>query len=299
MLKPRPGVVCTRGRRLGSPAAADSYLLAARRKATWFDGDEEHSTWTQGGAGTLFAAVAGEGQDVDAALTAATSVARVLVKRWNSAPPDDPEQALVAFLGRAHERMYWKTREREDELAASVAVGWWIDKTLYWAEVGDTRVYLWRDGNLHRLSRPWRGGSRQRMLGGSAGLGDDTHIHFKPGVNHGTVTLRAGDRVMLATAGLWEGVEEASLLQLLSHVDDPQTAAVSAMERAVARGGVSPVTTIVVDHEEIDSVHDVTDPGGRAPADAVIEPPVTTASEGGSLADEGVLHLEPPPRRRR
>lgn len=305
-MEPNVGVVCTRGKRLGRPAAFDAYLLAQGRKAAWFDGEDEDISFHDKARGTLCAVVGGEGDDLEHATIAATSVARVLVKLWTAPATRDPQTALVAFLKKAHERMYWKAREREGELAASVAVAWWLDDGgLAWAEIGAARLYVQRNGALHRLGKAWSEGSSQRMIAGSVGLGDDAAIHLSAGVNHGTVKLHPGDRILAATAGLWEGVDEPSLKQLLTHVDDPQTAAVSAMERAVARGSVSPVTAIVVDLAAPERVQEAPSRAERAVTTAIPVPeelpPSTEEVVRAALAPgpDGPLHLTPPPRRGR
>lgn len=301
-MQPNVGVVCTRGKRLGRPAAFDAYLLAQGRKAAWFDGEDEEISFHANARGTLCAVVGGEGDDLEHATIAATSIARVLVKLWTAPATRDPQTALASFLKKAHERMYWKAREREGELAASVAVAWWLDSgRLAWAEIGAARLYILRDGSLHRLGKVWPEGASQRMIWGSSGLGDDAAIHLQSGVNHGTVRLKEGDRIVVASAGLWEGVDEPSLTQLLAHVDDPQTAAVSAMERAVARGSVSPVTAIVVDlpaalGDGSEATLIPTDPA------LSLEDPAPSTEEvmSSALAPEidGPLRLSPPPRRK-
>lgn len=284
MLVPAPGVVCSRGSQGLGPGAVDSYLIASGGKATWFDGAEEQNRWHPEAEGAMFAAISGEGDDDAAALTAATTVARVLIKRWVRPPPTEVAQALVSYLRKAHEQMYWKVRERRGALGASAALGWWLGDRVHWAEIGEARIYLCRDGSVHRVGQPWSEGERQRLLSGSAGLGDDVAVHFREGVNVGTVAWRPSDRFALLTAGAWEHVDDGTLRQLLLHVDDAQTAAVSMMDRAIARGSKSPVSVVVVDHPGAAS----SDPAPSAEAE---EPAIT-------MDDEGPLRLDAPPPRR-
>lgn len=247
-MKPTLGVVCTAGRDAAVGRArrnADNYMLCAQGRASWLVDGEEKSH-RSAGQGVLLAVADGEADTVDEARTASTSFVRVLEKLWQQHPAE-PADALAEFLASAHTRMYWKTREREIQLGASGAVAWLLGDGLHWAEVGSTRVYLWRDGALRRLGRPWAAAASQRFIAGSEGLGDDTALHLKRGTNYGTLAAASGDVVLLCSDGLWDAVDDASMEQILQHVGDAQTAAVTLMERAVARGSRDHVTVAVAD----------------------------------------------------
>jgi serine/threonine protein phosphatase PrpC len=169
-----------------------------------------------------------------------------MAKLWRSEVAD-PERALVEFVARAHTRMYWKARERGTSLGASCAVAWIVGDRLHFVELGTARVGLFRDGRLHRVGRSWPGGDRQRLLAGSVGLGDDSAVHLEPGRNAGTLALAPGDEVVVATDGLGRALDEASAALVLQHVDDPQVAAVTLLDRALARGATGGITVAIAD----------------------------------------------------
>lgn len=246
---PRLGVVSTVGREAASGrrgAAADSYLVCRGQRAAWFEGGNECAE-RHAGHGVLVAVSDGDGDTPEAAATAAAAACRVLTKLWPSGPGGDAEQTLTAFLLRAHTRMYWKARARGARMGASLAAAWVVGDRLAWVELGTARVFLLRAGALRHLGVPWAANDAQRLIGGSRGLGDDTALHLENGRNAGTVRLRAGDQVLLATDGLWRALDEASAAHVLQHVDDAQMAAVTLMDRAASRGARDAVTVAVLD----------------------------------------------------
>lgn len=291
MWRIKPGVVCVQARSSGpGPGSSDAYLVATGRKAAWWAGDGEGHSAHERTHGDLMAVVSGEGEDPAAATTAATSVARVLVKLWTQPPGEDREEALVAYLRKAHARMRTKIQQRQGApMGASVAVAWWWGHRLAWAQVGDARLFLVRGGRLRALASSWPEGEGQRLMAGSVGFGDDGAIHFRSRRNRGTIKLEAGDRVALLTAGAWDQVDRPTLEQLLLHVDDPQTAAVTVADRAHARGVGAPVCALVVDHEALPS----------SPEEQEPSPPPAPTPPSGERGDDDIRYDAPPPRRRR
>ena len=246
MITPRVGVVCRGDSRRGAAApVAESYLVAKDGRATWLEGSLEQREATDG-RGLLAVVADGEGEDQELARVAATSSVRSLIKVWPAGVSEEPGR-LAEFLSSAHTRMYWHARDRKARMGASLAVGWVEGTRLGWAEVGSARVWLWRDGRLTRLGHDRDKLAEQRFVGGSTGLGDDSAIHMRPGVNVGVAQLQEGDQILLATDGLWRFVDEPSAAQVLTHTDDPQASAVTCMERAVARGGTDHITVAVID----------------------------------------------------
>jgi serine/threonine protein phosphatase PrpC len=223
---------------------ADSFAVCADGRASWLEDTEERSA-AANGDGQLVGLAAGDG---DAASRSASAVTQVLTRLWQPGRPRDPVEVLSRFLMDAHTRMYWKAKERRPKRpSASVAAVWLVDATAAWASVGEVRVWIFADGQLLRLGLPWPQGDAQRMIAGSRELGDDTAVHLRRGVNAGLVQLQPGDRLILASPGLWRTVDEASLVQLLGSTRGAQAAAVAALERARSRGTREAVSVVVID----------------------------------------------------
>lgn len=79
------------------------------------------------------------------------------------------------------------------------------------AHVGDSRAYLWRSGELTRLSEDhvWPHPELDNVLRRAVGL--DKHLE----VDHGEGTLRPGDRFLLVSDGVWGALDEATLAGVL------------------------------------------------------------------------------------
>lgn len=268
MNQPRVGVVCTSNRDAFSGRHTDSvdaYVVASNGRATWFEDGAEKVIKGEG-RGMLVAIADGMGDAPGASAASSGSVVHALARFWTEAGfPAAPTGALMDFLLSAHTSMYWKSRDRGVRMEASVGVVWVLGDRLHWVEVGSSRVYLYRDGELRRVGQDWEAGTKQRFLRGSRGMGDDTAIHFEVGRNAGTEKLRAGDEVLVVTDGFWRAVDEASAAQLLGHVSDPQTVAVTLMERAIARGAKDAITCAVVDLRDVAQGRQRLDPTDAPP----------------------------------
>lgn len=150
------------------------------------------------------------------------------------------------------------------------------------ANVGDSRAYLFRDGDLTqvsedhslveelvrvgRLSRDEASLHPQRSLITRAlGLEPDVAI------DHWDVIPYAGDRVLLCTDGLTNEVTDDRIAAVLRRLADPEEAARELVRMAVLAGGHDNVTVVVVD---------VVDDGGRAEAAsaALAEAPLTATA---------------------
>lgn len=125
------------------------------------------------------------------------------------------------------------------------------------AHVGDSRIYLWRDKAIERMTvdhswveeqvqagllsasearvHPWRNVVTRALSGG-----DDPVADIR------TVPLRAGDRVLLCSDGLSSVVTDAGIAEILAKNADPADACRALIAEANSAGGPDNVTTLVV-----------------------------------------------------
>ncbi|MDP7115180.1 MAG: Stp1/IreP family PP2C-type Ser/Thr phosphatase [Myxococcota bacterium] len=125
------------------------------------------------------------------------------------------------------------------------------------ANVGDTRAYLLRDGALEQITRDHslvaylvqmgeitREQARTHPSGNilvrSVGSTDDVDID----IFH--ITLNPGDRILLATDGLWSELPDEEILTLMETNPDPQEACQAMIDAANAEGGKDNITCVVV-----------------------------------------------------
>ena len=112
----------------------------------------------------------------------------------------------------------------------------------YTAHVGDSRIYLLREGGLARLTADhvWDRPDMRHVLSRAIGL--DAHLVVDYAEDH----LIAGDVFLLVTDGVWEPLGEAGMRELLLQQRDPQAAAQALTDTALARGGPDNASALVV-----------------------------------------------------
>lgn len=266
------GVVCSVGvgaGRGGRSRNEDNYLVCQNNQITYMDGEHERRT-LGGGDGALVAVCDGMGGHEDGHVASAAA-ARVLAKLYRPGVPKDPPKALLRYIQDAHQRLYWKARDKGPVvMGTTLSVCWLLEGNAAWAHVGDSRIYLFRGDRLKQLTvdqtrnefarrdgTPRQDGGEalaQNFIYGSRGIGDNTRLRLEPGIDCGQETLKAGDRLLLCSDGLWGAVDDASMADVLRNTPEPQAASVSLTERAIARGSTDNITVLVVRVDEVPKV---------------------------------------------
>jgi protein phosphatase len=132
---------------------------------------------------------------------------------------------------------------------------------LFVAHVGDSRAYLLREGELHRLTRDHT--SAQRLF--DAGLIEEeeiaTHrwrnrltkmlgdkaVDARPDVQR--FALKGGDQLLLCTDGLTDMVDDLTIADVLGNAPSADAACEQLVERALQAGGKDNVTVLVARYE--------------------------------------------------
>ncbi len=142
-------------------------------------------------------------------------------------------------------------------LTAAYSMG--ID--LFIVHLGDSRVYLHRDGVLRQLTKDHT--VAQAMADAGYIPPDQVRHHVKRnaltnylGGRNGKVTadlrwlrLADGDRLLLCSDGLNEMVDDATIGRILASHDSPQVAAQDLLGEALSRGGKDNVTVVVARYQ--------------------------------------------------
>ena len=126
------------------------------------------------------------------------------------------------------------------------------------ANVGDSRVYLWRDGELRQVSADHsyvqelltegyitaaeaRVHPRRNIVTRALGIEGDVNA------DSWVIPMLAGDRYLLCSDGLVDEVDDERIAELLRAAPNPQQAADLLVATANANGGRDNVTVVVVD----------------------------------------------------
>lgn len=258
------GVVCSLGvgpEKGGRERNEDNYLICEGSIARYLlDGIEQRDPTS--GDGMLLAVADGMGGHADGHVASATA-ARVLAKLYQPGAPRNASDVLLRYIRRAHRSLHHKMRRDGPVTMGTTLTACWIaNRRAAWAQVGDSRLYLLRDGVLRQLTpehtrnefakrdgRPTSGEGdalAQSFIFGSRGLGDDASLRLERGLDSGEVELYNGDTLLLCSDGLICAVEDTRIARMLEATADPQEAAEALGELAVERGSSDNVTVLLV-----------------------------------------------------
>lgn len=129
------------------------------------------------------------------------------------------------------------------------------------AHVGDSRAYLYRDGELQLLTEDHTLVHKMLMEGEISESEAETHPHRSiltralgvdgnVQVDEGVVEMRNGDRLLLCTDGLTGMVSDEQIKAVLEESKDPQEAVDRLVRAANRAGGIDNITAVVIDFVE-------------------------------------------------
>lgn len=263
------GLVCSigvGGERGGRLRNEDNYLVCRGGQARFRDGDHEEVK-SVCGQGILLAVADGMGGHAEGEIASSAAV-QALARLYARGRPEIPEMDLLRFVLEAHQHIRARVSERgKVNLGTTLTTAWILDDRLYWVHVGDSRLYLFREGRLSRLTtdqtrkefalRDHRPVSRdgdllaQNFIYGSRGLGNDQGIRIDAGRDTGSRRLFPGDRLLFCTDGLTSEVDDLRIADALREVPTPAACAEVLLERAIAQGSTDNLTILIA---RVDSV---------------------------------------------
>lgn len=173
--------------------------------------------------------------------------------------PDSLEH-LGDTLRAVHEKINEAAASCEEQkgMSATVALAWFTPENLYLANVGDSRIYLSRRGELTQLSRDhtlawdqWKRGQigemqyrthpRRSALYEVIGGG---HPRMRPHL--AAVPYQPGDRFLICSDGLIDGVTEQHIANALAGGLEPAATLENLLARSLRSAGGDDTTLIVI-----------------------------------------------------
>lgn len=179
---------------------------------------------------------------------------------YDSGFDGDPQKTLVAAVEKAHFNIqqYASTRPNLTGMGTTCTAVAIVERQLSFAHVGDSRLYLIREGTVSRLTRDHSYVGKlvesgvvrpedaemhpqRHILTAALGSGREVAPDFP---EHG-ISLEEGDSLLLCTDGLWSLAPEQELGRIVrSH---PPTEACSELVKlALSRGGPDNVTVMIL-----------------------------------------------------
>jgi len=179
---------------------------------------------------------------------------------YDSAFTGNPQQTLISAFETAHSTIqrYAVDHPQLHGMGTTCTALSIVDHQLYFAHVGDSRLYLVRAGTVKRLTRDHSYVGRlvengivrsedaeshpqRHILTAALGSGRDVIPDAPPQ----PVALEEGDSLVLCTDGLWSLVNEHELSAIVQD-NPPAEACVKLVQVALERGGPDNITLMVL-----------------------------------------------------
>jgi serine/threonine protein phosphatase PrpC len=205
-----------------------------------------------------------EAGEVASALSIET-VARHIERARIEAPPQDEagwEQGLREAVQAANAAIlaYAKEHPSATGLGATIVAALIHNQQVTLAWVGDSRIYLWEQGQLQQLSRDHSLVARLVEIGQLTAAEARTHEHRnvlirslgskkEVVVDTASRPLRRGARLLLCSDGLTSHVEDGAIADILSRHREPLAATAELIAAANTGGGSDNISAVVVFHE--------------------------------------------------
>ncbi len=212
---------------------------------------------------------------------------RIAVEAFGAELPEQggPEQRLAGRAQEANRQIYDISRSEHDRagMGTTLTAVYVDDSELAVAHVGDSRAYLFRDGELGRLTQDHtlveellrRGKLTEEQAAEhpqrsiiTRALGVDPEVD----VDTRTYAARAGDVVLLCSDGLTSMITEQQVTAVLQQETDLDRAAERLIAEANEAGGRDNITVVLFRLEEVDGGTGSADDGptmvGLRPAEA-------------------------------
>jgi protein phosphatase len=187
----------------------------------------------------------------------ASHIAVETIKRsYSSASEAQPRASLLTAFREAHHQIQQKSNENPDlhGMGTTCTAFAIVGSSLYFAHIGDSRLYLFRDGKLRLLSRDHSlvarlletGVIRQEdaenhpqkhVLTAALGVADE----IEPDLSPEPLTLQYADVLLICTDGLWGQVSDDELSRVLAS-EAPRNACQTLVRMAKERGGPDNIT---------------------------------------------------------
>jgi PPM family protein phosphatase len=221
---------------------------------------------------------------------------KIAVDVFQGGLPDDgsPEERLAGCAQVANQRIYEVSRTDDERagMGTTLTAVYVDDNDLAVAHVGDSRAYLFRDGELGRLTQDHtlveellkRGKLTEEQAAEhpqrsiiTRALGIDPQVE----VDTWTYAARAGDVVLMCSDGLTSMISEKQIAEVLSQEPDLDHAAERLIAEANEAGGRDNITVILFSLEEVGGA-----PGGDEPTVVGLSP-VQPIENGENPAGDG------------
>jgi protein phosphatase len=191
---------------------------------------------------------------------------QLAVEAFEAGLPEDgsPEERLAEVVQRANRRIHELSRTQHEHagMGTTLTAAYLDGGHVVIAHVGDSRAYLFRDGQLVRLTQDHSLVEELRQRGKLTEEEAAEHpqrsiitraLGPEPGVQVDTLSqaVRSGDVILLCSDGLTSMISEKQVRQILADAPTLQAAGDALIDGANAAGGKDNITVVLFRVEEV------------------------------------------------
>jgi protein phosphatase len=235
----------------------------------------------------------------------------IAVEVFEQGLPDgtNPEERLAQRVREANRKIHERSlaEHGREGMGTTITAVWLEDSQVSIAHVGDSRAYLFRDGDLRRLTQDHtlvdelvrRGKLTEEQAAEHPQRSIITRaLGPEPDVDVDTLTyeVRPGDVLLLCSDGLTAMVSEEQIAETLASAPTLEQAGNQLIDEANAAGGRDNITVVAC---RLEAVEDALGPAEAtiiAPPSARSTPPPAERSPDGARERAPVAVATPPPR---
>ena len=232
--------------------------------------------------GSFYAVADGMGGHAAGQIASELALKNVVANYYDS-PTEEIPTALLESISAANEAIYniaVMIPERSG-MGTTLTAAVFAEDRVYVAQVGDSRAYLMRDGEIRQVTFEHSWVAEHVRMGGmtseeaelspyrnviTRALGTQASVEPEVFVEE----ARAGDLWVLCTDGLTGHVADSEILQVAA-ANPPAESARQLIELANARGGRDNITVFVISIRDLMPVHD-SEPSDSPPVEPAQEP---------------------------
>jgi len=180
----------------------------------------------------------------------------------NELADQDVRARLATAITNANEKIIAWNKQQHIESASTLALALVLGTRAYIANLGDSRVYLYRGSALQQITHDHS--LVAELIARGQLLPDEVYTHPQRNVilkalgdpsgfefelypaERGALALEADDQILLCSDGLWEMVRDEDIENVLRAPFDPQEACVKLVGMANAAGGADNCSVILL-----------------------------------------------------
>jgi serine/threonine protein phosphatase PrpC len=165
---------------------------------------------------------------------------------------------LHAWVQYAHTQIVNKAREQHNNMGSTLTAALIWNRQAFVANVGDSRTYLWREGELYPLT--WDHSLVASLV--RAGLLNEEAVYDHPQRNEifrslgqpgelkidvfEPLELARGDQILLCSDGLWEMARPPRIKEILTQQSDVRACCAELIRTANEQGGEDNITVVLI-----------------------------------------------------